>query len=362
MGAAERLLGHLLPSLSGLPRAVRLRRLIVVLESYVDDSGSGDPPVYLLAGFVARGERWLEFLERWSEALDGPPKLNYFKMSEAAALEGQFKGWTEEEREDRLSRLVNIIKDHVLLGMSSVVYHRDYNDVIRDKISPEVDSPYWLMYHAIMEIVYRWEIHNGITEKVNFIFDEQFKQSDIVQASWTVYYEQSPPELKKLFGERPTHKRDIDTYPLQAADMLAWHIRRAYYEHERGNEFISPTMEVLRTIEHMDRLWTRERLQEFIVRIHAMNIQPKKVTSHQYRDMIANLPISASRINLDIIGKTPSNATGLLAPFLAIGTKRFLLVDSCPFSHNPHLHRRRGNSCLLQEQASVPLAGSDTLQ
>jgi len=323
----------------------------------VDDSGSGDPPVFLLPGFVARGEQWLEFSERWDEALKGPPKLNYFKMSEAAALEGQFKGCTKEERDARLSRLVGIIKD-----ISSEVYHRDYEEVIEDKISKEVDFPYWLMYHSIMEIVYRWEIHNGLDEKVNFIFDEQFKQSDIVQTSWSTYYDQSPPEFKKLFGERPTHKKDIDIYPLQAADMLAWHIRRTYYEQTLGKEFSSPTMRVLRSIKHIGRTWTKERLQEFIFATHNLNIKMGKVTQHQYRDMIANLPSSISRINLDIIGKTPPNASGLLVPFPATGTKRFLLIDSCPFSHSPHLHRRRGNKCVLQEQASAQTSDSEPLQ
>lgn len=213
-----------------------------------------------------------------------------------------------------------------------------------------------------MEIVYRWEIHNGLDEKVNFIFDEQLKQSDIVQASWNAYYDQSPPEFKNLFGDRPTHRKDTDTYPLQAADMLAWHIRRVYYEHALGKRFSSPTMRALRSIPHVGRTQTKERLREFIVGIHTLNIRMGKVTQHQYRDMIANLPSSISRINLDIIGKTPPNASGLLVPFPAIGTKRFLLVDSCQFSRSPHLHRRRGNKCVLQEQASARPSDSEPPQ
>jgi hypothetical protein len=332
------------------------------MEAYVDDSGSGDPPVFLLAGFVAGAERWAEFSEHWIEALRGPPKPDYFKMAEAAAFEGQFKGWSEPDRDARLAKLVGIIKDHVLVGVSSVVYHHDYSEVISDKLSKETDAPYWLMYHAIMELVYRWELANGIREKINFIFDEQFKQSDMAQASWSVYYDQSPAEFKELFGDRPVHKNNVDTWPLQAADMLAWHIRRSYYEQESGNTFFSPTMEVLRSIGGAHDLWTKERLQEIVFGIHQLNVQMGKVTPHQYRDMIRRLPESISRINLDVIGKTNSNACGLLSPFPAIGTKRFLLVDSCPFSRSPHLHRRRGNKCVLQEQASAQLSESEPPQ
>jgi hypothetical protein len=362
MTAPEQWLWRLMPGLSGMSRAERWRRLILVVEAYIDDSGSGDPPVFLLAGFVARAEQWAEFSERWLEALRGPPKLEYFKMKEAAALEGQFKGWKEEGRDARVVRLIDIIKDHVLVAVSSAVFHRDYSEVISDKLSKETDPPYWLIYHSVMELVYRWELANGIREKVNFIFDEQFKQSDMVQASWSVYYEQSPPHFKELFGDRPVHKNDKCTFPLQAADLLAWHIRRDYYEHNKGNTFSSPTMDSLRSMNGVRDLWTKTRLQEVVFQIHNLNAQLGKVTPHQYRDMIRQMPESVSRINLDVIGKTNSNACGLISPFPAIGTKRFLLVDSCPFSRSPHLHRRRGNACVLQEQASAQLSDSEPRQ
>ncbi len=90
-----------------------------MMEAYADDSGTGDPPVFLLAGFVGRAERWAEFSERWIEALRGRPRLKYFKMKEAAALEGQFKGWSESDRDKRLATLVDIIKDYGFLAVWS---------------------------------------------------------------------------------------------------------------------------------------------------------------------------------------------------------------------------------------------------
>jgi hypothetical protein len=352
----------LLPGISGLTLYERRRRPILVMEAYIDDSGKGNPPVFLLAGFLSRAEQWEDFSEKWVDALRGSPKLDYFKMSEAAAFEGQFRGWNEEDRDARLAELVGIIKDHVLLGVSSVVYHRDYDEIIKDKLSKETDNPYWFMYHAIMETTYRWDIENGIKEKVNFIFDEQFKQSDIVQGAWSIYYEQAPTHFKELFGERPVHKNDVGTWPLQAADMLAWHIRRSYYELELGNVFTSPTMEVLRSIKGAHDPWTRDRLQEIVFGVDKLNVDLGRVTPHQYRDMKIRLPDNISRMNLNHIGNMPSNACGLVVPYPAIGTRRFLLVDSCPFSRNPHLHRRSGNKCILQEQASDSIAGSGTQQ
>ncbi len=80
----------------------------------------------------------------------------------------------------------------------------------------------------------------------------------MVQASWSVYYEQSPPHFKELFGDRPVHKNDTSVLPLQAADLLAWHIRRDYYEIEKGNIFSSPTIDALHSLNGVHHRWTKD--------------------------------------------------------------------------------------------------------
>jgi hypothetical protein len=182
-----------------------------------------------------------------------------------------------------------------------------------------------------MDTVCRWQIANGLREKVNFIFDEQFEQSDTVQATWGVFNEQMPDEYKELFGGRPIHKSDTDTWPLQAADMLAWHIRRRYYELGRGNTFTSPTMEALRVIPGAHDRWTRERLQGIMLDIRRLNTQRGRIIPHEYRDMIKRLPDDISKTNLEIIGNTPSNASALIAPYPALEQNDFFWLIAVRF-------------------------------
>lgn len=60
--------------------------------AFVDDSGSGgDSPYFVLAGYAACESAWTTFLPHWQSVLDLPPKLEYFKMSEAESLKGQFR-------------------------------------------------------------------------------------------------------------------------------------------------------------------------------------------------------------------------------------------------------------------------------
>jgi hypothetical protein len=166
MSARDAWLWQLLPSLSGLPSHERYRRSLLVIQTYVDDSGSGGPPVFLLAGFIARAEAWAELSEKWSAVIrSGPRKLEYFKMQEANALEEQFSRWSSPERDAIVLRLTEIIRRHVIIGVSSVVYISDYNTILKDKLSKEMDNPYWLMYHCIMRLALQWEFRAGIKEE-----------------------------------------------------------------------------------------------------------------------------------------------------------------------------------------------------
>jgi hypothetical protein len=320
------------------------------MQAYVDDST--EPPVFVLAGFVARAEQWAEFTVRWRDALAKPPRLQYFKMKEANACQGQFTGWSVADRDARLADLVGIIKDHALVGISSIVRHTDYSEILRKRIAKPLDSPYWLMYYSIVRLVFEWELASGKAEKVDFIFDEQLHQSEQVQEKFDIFYELSPPHIKELFGERPAHRDDKMILPLQAADMLAWHIHRVHSEKEAGIDFDSPTMRVLRTIPPINDIWTKERLQALLTNYKKQNKQFDRISLYEDQRMKEDHPDFMSLYNLQIIAKARPNSSIILGPFLARGTQRFLLVHSCPRSNSPHLHRRSGDKCSLESPIS----------
>jgi hypothetical protein len=140
MSAHTEALWQLRPSLSGLAPAERMRRLLLVMQAYVDDST--EPPVFVLAGFLARAEQWASLSAKWAEALELPPKLDYFKMKEAHACTGQFYGCSEQARDDRLALLCEIIKGHVLAAISAAVRHDDYQDVFKGRFAKPLDHPF----------------------------------------------------------------------------------------------------------------------------------------------------------------------------------------------------------------------------
>jgi hypothetical protein len=85
----------------------------MILQGYFDDSGSdAGSKYYVLGGFIAAVEEWKAVSERWAKVRDKEPSLRYFKMSEAMAMDGQFKsGWTVRLRNQRIMEFVDIIQE-----------------------------------------------------------------------------------------------------------------------------------------------------------------------------------------------------------------------------------------------------------
>lgn len=164
----------------------------MVLQAYVDDSGdSGKPPAYVLAGFIGHLEQWAEFSVRWDALLNVSPKLDYVKMSEAAALSGQFRGWTESERDERLLKFVALIESHYVFGFSSVVPVDAWNDIMRGKAPADFKNIYYLNFFSLIMSLSKTPWIRELGSRIEFIFDESGVLGDRVQAKWTTFYEAS---------------------------------------------------------------------------------------------------------------------------------------------------------------------------
>src|SRR6266851_3288620 len=121
-----------------------------MLRAYIDDSGWGSPPMFVLAGWVSRGELWEKFSDRWQEALDSIPRIRHFKMHEAHRLEGQFAGWDPAVRDAKLEQLLAVVKGHVILGVHCAIPHVAYHSLISGKFARQLDRTYVIAFYFVM--------------------------------------------------------------------------------------------------------------------------------------------------------------------------------------------------------------------
>jgi hypothetical protein len=271
---------------------------VLRLQAVVDDSGKGVKPVFVLAGFVLSAYKWSIVADFWQGILDAPPKISYFKMQEAATFTGPFKQFSTQERDKKVAALVKLITDYRPLAIKDIMPHEAYERVFKGKIAKSLDYPYFLPYHEIMGTLWRYQYNHDWhpEEKADFIFDEQGKESDLIQRIWRFTASDVPVAVKKFVGNRPLHRDEKTFLPLQAADLFAWHVRRSYEEKSRGKEYNDFVWKSLSSLECAQNEWTEERLRKIYDGVRKMgllfeyDIKPRKILKRHKR-------ILAERIN-----------------------------------------------------------------
>ena len=122
---------------------------MVLQTGYFDDSGSDiGSRYYVLAGFVATVEEWKAVATEWARILEREG-LRYFKMSEAMALDGQFRrGWTAPLRDKLIMELIDVVTAINPWRIESFVYRPHFNMFAKGILS--TDDPYFMLFYQIV--------------------------------------------------------------------------------------------------------------------------------------------------------------------------------------------------------------------
>jgi hypothetical protein len=236
-----------------------------MLQAYIDDSCLGVPPVSILAGWVESAANWARFSDDWQQALSLSPRLRYFKLSEANSLTGEFSGWSERSRDERLTLLIKTIADYQPMGFACGVPHDLYQEGFGRHPDKMLRYPYFFLFNSIVADISRYLAGKGITDKVDFFFDNQPGQVDAVWASWGRLREAAPPGVKAILGDYPIFRDDKTTLPLQAADLSAGWLREQAACMITGAEQRTPVWaNKSLDLQCIGRFWTREMMKQLV--------------------------------------------------------------------------------------------------
>lgn len=89
------------------------------VRAYIDDTGGGVGPVFVLAGYIATAEQWTAFSNEWQALLDMKPRLERFKMSEAA-------NWSDQQWNERLPLFYRAIENYAAAGLSISIPYDEF--------------------------------------------------------------------------------------------------------------------------------------------------------------------------------------------------------------------------------------------
>jgi hypothetical protein len=255
--------------LSGLPESGRKRRAIVLVQAYVDDSGGpGQGTVFVFSAMIGSSLAWTRFSDHWKQCLDETPSIQYFKMREAASLQGQFRGFSVKERDDKLEILCKIIATGRLMELHCIVKLKDFDVTLRRHSIGPMTHPYFYPFYAtVMGIGYQlleWQQK----EPFELFFDEHVIFGPRVKAWYPVVRATFEDQLRAITPVEPFFRSDIEVLPLQAADLTAWLHRRENNEGVGEFKWMEKALFGLAPSEYSNR-FTLDRMKAIVDQSYA---------------------------------------------------------------------------------------------
>jgi Protein of unknown function (DUF3800) len=220
--------GHVLP-IWPAPRGQKSEDSLAI-QAYIDDSGSdGQGRSFTLAGFIAKAEDWLVFSDEWQTCLSTAPAISRFKMRDAVHCRGAFTGFTKSDRDKKVRALARIINRHADTAIHCTMDLEAFAETVAldSGIGPPLTEPYFYPYQIMIMAVCYELLDHGQTERYEIIFDEHVIFRPRVKWWYPVTRHHMPADCQAIAPIEPIFRSDDEFLPLQAADLLAWLIRRS---------------------------------------------------------------------------------------------------------------------------------------
>jgi len=214
--------------------------MAVFISASDESSGATQVDDYQCTGWIAPEPDWSQFFApAWQKrVLDGPPKIEYLHVTEMRSRTWREKnGLTRLDADNRMDEAGKIIAEMkslypVKIKVSGVRFQQLFNPHQllagsggRKRYEPDY---YPFVIYAFV-VLNRVKIRFPNAEKVDFIVERKSSLTTHIQE----FYESLPTALKHVNREDllplmgdfiPASKERV---PLQAADFLCWHSRRA---------------------------------------------------------------------------------------------------------------------------------------
>jgi hypothetical protein len=221
-----------------------------MLQVWLDDSGKGQDPAFVLAGYFSSVESWVDFSDEWKDLLHKPPHpLAYLKGYEAFGLRDEFMRWNVPDRDARVLEFVPLIVRHSNRGIAFVINHAAFDSIVRTAPETPFKDPYIMAYFMSLSTILPIVQESFPTEKIDIVFDRNLVSRRQAEAAYDALFRLAPDLGALLARREPRFEDDKVFMPLQAADLLA-HCVRAHFDPEPKYDRVrnSPVFTALRNI------------------------------------------------------------------------------------------------------------------
>jgi len=224
---------------SGMLDRTGLDWLLVMFdfEIYFDDSGThAESPIAVAACYVSSKTQWDHFNRNWSDVLKDEG-FEYFHMADFMLNPKKghkpYCDWDSDKKERVYRKLASIIRLRTrcefAVSVPKDIYDKHASDDMKKNYAKD---HYAFAVKCCLGLIWRWRMDFNVTAPMQYIFDSVPKGLGRKGQIMQIWQEiDADPEAETKFG---LSRRDGYQFqdkkifkPLQAADILAWHM----YDH-----------------------------------------------------------------------------------------------------------------------------------
>lgn len=241
------------------------RRIAFLIGAYFDESAESDSENGLLAvcGYALDTEGVGGLIPEWQTMLD-KFDLPYFHMNECNAderLPGKnvFAHLSNRECDQCAREAIRIARAYPLHGHAFALDQREYRGILQDQ-GFDID-PYTFMVWGAFIHVNRWVHMNRPDEKISLFFEKGYKRKAARRANELLDAVLHDPWSGKNHVVSHTFVKKEDSEPTQAADLIAWQVRKGFENWYKNKPIRKDTMALIENRKTLTIEFTATRLR-----------------------------------------------------------------------------------------------------
>lgn len=256
MTAAESVFRQIFRSIGGG------RGVAVLISAYFDESSESDSENGLLSvsGYALDMAGVDGLTPEWQKML-ADYRLPYFHMNPCNANAGIFEHLSGDECDRCAREAIRIVRAHPLHGHSFVLDQTEYREILQNQ-GFDCD-PYTFMVWSAFIHVNKWVHQNRPDQKISLFFEYGYKTqsraNDLLQAISQDHWGGKNHMVSHGFVKKECSE------PTQAADLVAWHVRKGYESLRKKKPIRRDTKALIEDKKIFTIEWTAERLRALSV-------------------------------------------------------------------------------------------------
>lgn len=185
--------------------------LLLMLQGYIDESGTDESRLVTLACFVGYDKQWKEFERRWLSVIaekneqlrrEGRPEITGFHATDWSTENNEFRGWDPEEGRQFGAKLLAAITETPLYGCGFTLNLDELHEAFPEAANRLCQLAYVILFIKIVETLSATVLSDArfFDEQLELINEDSPYNRVMLEAFETLTNDAALPHRERMFS------------------------------------------------------------------------------------------------------------------------------------------------------------------